>query len=135
LWNSIQEAFLTILLNHFSWEITEPFKFFTYWLEHKGFLDWVKEGWDIQVDGVPIFQLYAKLKSVKVVLKRQNFSCFGNLKQKVLEARDNLDLAQKEVLASFGRAVCLLKEKECLHAYVSITKAEESFLKQKVRNQ
>jgi hypothetical protein len=98
-------------------------------------LDWVKEGWDIQVDGVPMFQLYAKLKSVKVVLKRQNFSCFGNLKQKVLEARDNLDLAQKEVLASFGRADCLLKEKECLYVYVSITKAEESFLKQKARNQ
>jgi hypothetical protein len=73
----------------------KPFKFFTYWLEHKGFLDWVKEGWDIQVDGVPMFQLYAKLKSVKVVLKRQNLSCFGKLKQKVLEARDNLDLAQK----------------------------------------
>jgi hypothetical protein len=29
----------------------------------------------------------------------------------------------------------LLKEKECLHAYVSITKAKESFLKQKFRNQ
>jgi hypothetical protein len=52
-----------------------------------------------------------------------------------LEAQDNLDLAQKEVLASFGRAECLLKEKECLHAYVSITKAEEYFLKQKARNQ
>jgi hypothetical protein len=48
----------------------KPFKFFNYWLEHKGFLDWVKKGWDMQVDGVPMFQLYAKLKSVKVVLKR-----------------------------------------------------------------
>jgi hypothetical protein len=57
------------------------------------------------------------------------------LKQKALEARDNLDLAQKEVLASFGKADCLLKEKEYLHVYVSITKAEESFLKQKARNQ
>ena len=104
-------------------------------MEHKGFLDWVKDGWDIQVDGVPMFQLYAKLKSVKVVLKRHNLSCFGNLKQKVMEARDNLDLAQKEVLASFGGADCLLKENECLHAYVSITKVKESFLKQKVRNQ
>jgi hypothetical protein len=34
-----------------------------------------------------------------------------------------------------GRADCLQKERECLHAYVSITKAEEAFLKQKVRNQ
>jgi len=29
----------------------------------------------------------------------------------------------------------LLKERECLHAYASITKAEEAFLKQKARNQ
>jgi hypothetical protein len=29
----------------------------------------------------------------------------------------------------------LLKERECLHAYVSLTKAEEAFLKQKTRNQ
>jgi hypothetical protein len=29
----------------------------------------------------------------------------------------------------------MLKEKECLHAYVSITKVEEAFLKQKARNQ
>jgi hypothetical protein len=29
----------------------------------------------------------------------------------------------------------LLKERECLHAYVSISKAEEAFLKQKARNQ
>ena len=81
-----------------------------------------------------MFQLYAKLKSVKVVLKRQNLSCFGNLKQKVLEARENPDLAEKKVIASFGRADWLIKE-ECLHAYVSITKVEESFLKQNARNQ
>jgi hypothetical protein len=29
----------------------------------------------------------------------------------------------------------LLKERECLHAYASIAKAEEAFLKQKARNQ
>jgi hypothetical protein len=109
----------------------KPFKFLNYWLEHKGFLEWVKEGWDIQVDGVPMFQLYANLKSVKDVLKRQNLSCFGNLKQKVLETRDNLDVAQKEVIAYSGRADYLIKENECLHADVSITKVEESFLKQK----
>ncbi|XP_059455969.1 uncharacterized protein LOC132186126 [Corylus avellana] len=64
----------------------KPFKFYNYLLEHKGFSDWVKEGWSIQVEGFPI-------------------------------------------------ADSLLKERECLHAYVSISRAEESFLKQKARNQ
>jgi hypothetical protein len=98
-------------------------------------LSWVKEGWDIKVDGVPMYQLYAKLKFVKTILKRQNLSCFGNLQKRVIEARENLDLAQKDVIASFGRADCLIKERECLHAYVSITKVEEAFLKEKSRNQ
>jgi hypothetical protein len=89
----------------------------------------------VHVDGFPMYHLYVKLIYVKAVLKKQNVACYGNLKQKVVQARDNLDLAQKEVIASFGRVDCLLKERECLHAYVSIAKAEESFLKQKARNQ
>ena len=82
-----------------------------------------------------MYQLYAKLKAVKVVLKRQNLACFGNLHKRVMEARDNLDLAGKDVIASFGKANCMIKERECLHAYVSITKAEEAFLKQIAKNQ
>jgi hypothetical protein len=51
-------------------------------------------------------------------------SCLGNLKQRVMEARDNFDLTQKDPIASFGRADCLLNEREYFHACVSITKAE-----------
>jgi hypothetical protein len=89
----------------------------------------------LPVEGVPMYRLCRKLRAVKIVLKRQNIVCFGNLKQRILQARDNLDLAQKDVLLSHGSAVCMQKERECLHAYVSITKAEEAFLKQKARNQ
>jgi hypothetical protein len=46
-----------------------------------------------------------------------------------------LSLARNGVIDSFGSANSLLKVRECLHAYVSITRAEESFLKQKARNQ
>jgi hypothetical protein len=82
-----------------------------------------------------MYQLYVKLRAVKALLKKQNETCFGNLKLKVMQARDNLDLAQKEVISSLGKADCLLKERECLHAFVSFAKAEEYFLKQKSRNQ
>jgi hypothetical protein len=113
----------------------KPFKFFNYWMEHKEFMSWVKEGWKFQVDGIPMYQLYTRLKVLKNVLRVKNQLCFGDLKRRVMEIRDNLDLAQKEVFNSLGSADCLLKERECLHAYVSITKAKESFLKQKARNQ
>jgi hypothetical protein len=62
----------------------KPYKFYNYWLEHQGFLNWVKEGWNIQVDGVPMYQLYVKLRYVKAMLKQHNLVCFGNLKQRVM---------------------------------------------------
>jgi hypothetical protein len=43
----------------------KPFKFFIYWLEHKDFLNWIKEGLSIPCSGVPMFPVYRKLKSVK----------------------------------------------------------------------
>jgi hypothetical protein len=65
-----------------------------------------------------MYKLYAKLRSMKVVLKETNLVCFGNLKQRVIQARENLNLAQTDVIASFGNVDSLLKERECLHAYV-----------------
>jgi hypothetical protein len=35
-----------------------PFKFYNYLLEHKVFSTWVKEGWNTQVEEVPMYQLY-----------------------------------------------------------------------------
>ena len=95
----------------------------------------MKEGWNIQVQGFPMYKLYAKLRFVKAVLKEKNLVCFGNLKQRVIQARENLNLAQTNVIASFGNVDSLLKKRECIHAYVSITRAEEYFLKQTTRNQ
>jgi hypothetical protein len=40
-----------------------------------------------------MYKLYVKLRAVKVVLREKNFVCFGNLKQRVNQARDNLTLA------------------------------------------
>ena len=52
-----------------------------------------------------------------------------------MQARENLNLAQTDVIASFGSVDSPLKGRECLHGYISITRVEESFLKQKARNQ
>jgi hypothetical protein len=52
-----------------------------------------------------------------------------------IQARVCLDMAHQDVRASCGRTDYMMKERECLHAYVSITKTEEAFLKRKTRNQ
>jgi len=62
----------------------KPFKFFNFWADHRNFLDWIKEGWRVEVTGFSMFRLYAKLKSVKEVLKLKNREIFGGLGLKVL---------------------------------------------------
>jgi hypothetical protein len=110
-----------------------PFKFFSYWAENPDFLAWVSEGWRLEVTGVPMFCLYARLKAVKQVLKEKTLVCYGAIHQKVACARDRLEQAQKDVLLLGGQADCLIKEKECLHEFLSISKAEEAYFKQKSR--
>jgi len=107
----------------------KPFKFFNYWLENSDFMDWLSTCWRQEVYGVPMYKLYRKLKSFKFFLKAEVPSRYGDLKNRVIQARESLDLAQKAVMEFHGRADCLLRERESLHAYVSISRAEEAFLK------
>jgi hypothetical protein len=39
------------------------------------------------VEGFSMFQLYAKLKAIKTILKAKNYEVFGGLNQRVIRAR------------------------------------------------
>lgn len=54
-----------------------PFKFFSFWADHPKFLQWVEEGWQGEVTGVPMFQFCSKLKDVKQVLKLRTVECLS----------------------------------------------------------
>lgn len=82
-----------------------------------------------------MYSLCMKLRALKVVFKGKNRSCYGDIKNKVLQALSKLEVAQCAVLDSHGSAISLQKERECLHEFTSISRAEEAFLKQKARNQ
>jgi len=71
---------------------------------------------------------------VKDILKIKNLEVFGGLSQKVVQARQNLAIAQSEFLSSGGSIACQRKERECLHHFIPVSNAEENFLKQKSRN-
>jgi hypothetical protein len=111
----------------------KPFKFFNFWTEHKSFLDWVREGWNCKAEGYAMFKLYAKLKSVKKILKVKNLEFFGGLGQRVIQAKEELVRSQSSFMASRGDESCRLRMKECLHNYLSISAAEENLMKQKSR--
>jgi len=95
----------------------------------------VAEGWATKVEGYSMYQLYVRLKAVKAILKLKNLEVFGGLRKKVDRARCELALAQSGFINSHGSRDWSLREKDCLHAYLSLVNAEENFLKQKSRNQ
>jgi hypothetical protein len=101
----------------------KPFKFFNFWADHGQFLDWIQEGWNSEVDGYSMFELYSKLKGVKQILKAKNKEFFNGLGQRVVLARKALAMAQEVFIASHGSLNCYLKEKECLHEFISISLA------------
>jgi len=53
--------------------------FFNFWANHSNVLDWVEEGWKIDVEGFSMFRLYAKLKAGKRILKTKNLEVLGGL--------------------------------------------------------
>ena len=56
-----------------------PFKFFNFWADHPAFLALVKDAWDIDMYGTPMYRLTRKLRSVKNRLKAFNFQVFANV--------------------------------------------------------
>ena len=112
-----------------------PFKFFNFWADHPDFLGLVKEAWDINVRGSPMYRLTRKLKRVKSILKAFNFHSFGKLHERVVEARETLNQAQSSLLYNPSDPMLIDNEKKCLKAYHELGYAEEGFLKQKSRVQ
>ena len=109
--------------------------FFNFWTDHPAFLDLVKDAWNIDVYGTPMYRLTWKLRSVKTHLKAFNFHVFANVREKVVEAREALHRAQDALLGNPNDPGLVGIEKVCLKNFHDLALAEEGFLKQKSRIQ
>jgi hypothetical protein len=97
-----------------------PFKFFNFWADCGQFLEWVAAGWNIEVAGYSMFQLYSRLKAVKSILKTKNLEVFGGLRQKVLQARQKALYCPSRFSGLSWGCCSPLKRKgmlTCLHFY------------------
>ena len=112
-----------------------PFKFFNFWADHPAFLALVKDAWDIDVYGAPMYRLTRKLRSVKNRLKAFNFQVFTNVQEKVVEARETLYRSQADLLSNPNESRLVGNEKMYLKNFHDLARAEEGFLKQKSRIQ
>lgn len=74
-----------------------PFKFFDFWAEDPSFLDIVRQVWDTNIDGTPMFVVCSKLKLLKSELKQLNNQTYNDISKRVDEAREVLHMAQQQV--------------------------------------
>jgi hypothetical protein len=81
LWNPLIREFRTLLkpslpepLSRNSIRASRLYRYAHGLIDHKDFLTWAREGWNISVCGLPMYQLYSELRAVKKVLKRMSLS-------------------------------------------------------------
>ncbi|XP_026410737.1 uncharacterized protein LOC113305963 [Papaver somniferum] len=67
-----------------------PFRVLKFWLEHEDFKRVIKEVWTEEVQN-PVFVFMKKMKTMKIRIKERNWSTFGDIRIKLVEA-------EKEVL-------------------------------------
>ena len=76
-----------------------------------------------------MYRLTRKLKSVKASLKAFNFHSFSKLRDRVVDAKENLKQAQSALLNNPYDFLLVENEKKCLKAFHDLACAEEGFLK------
>ncbi|KAL0423109.1 UNVERIFIED_CONTAM: putative mitochondrial protein [Sesamum radiatum] len=113
------------------------------WADHPDFIPTVEEGWGLNVEGTPQFQLCRKLKALKSSLKAFNNLHYGHISARAKEAdlvlqnaqtcleSNARDVAVRDSLGDLRKKATFLTEAERQFYY---QKAKIHFLKQGDRN-
>lgn len=113
----------------------KPFKFFDFWMSNPQFKTLLLQAWSQRVRGQPMARLSLKLKCLKSSLRNLNKSCFSDLSKRVMEAKEELVRIQETFSQSTIDSATLRMGREALLKYIDLSKAEESFKRQKSRVQ
>ena len=102
-------------------------------MDYPDFFEVVAQVWSTSFAGSPQYILSQKLKVLKSSLKSLNKQHFGNLSNRVEEAREKLENIQRMLILSPGDDSFRLQEAQALKELTTMSKAEESFARQKSR--
>ncbi|KAJ0871216.1 putative RNA-directed DNA polymerase [Helianthus annuus] len=108
----------------------KPFKFANFLTSKPDFRDFVEQVWSQRVEGFTMFSVTKKLLNLKPFMRKLLFNQ-GNLHEKVLELRKQLDDVQKQIDDSPLDVGLREKEANCLEQFKTASYDEECFLKQK----
>ncbi|KAH0776603.1 hypothetical protein KY290_008014 [Solanum tuberosum] len=114
--------------------IVRYFKFLHCWTEHEQFFETVKQYWDREVKGTPMWRFHHKLKRVASTLSSWSRKEFGDIFATVREYDEKVRIMEEEVINNNTEA-----NRTKLHQtnanYIRYMKLESSILRQKTQLQ
>ncbi|GKA63930.1 sodium/hydrogen exchanger 6 [Tanacetum coccineum] len=106
------------------------FKLFNFLVHKEGFHSMVEDGWNLNVDGFPMYRVVKRLKGLKSLLHKLLHDQ-GNLHDRVNRLRVELDKTQKAIDGDTSSAILQEKHAHYLVAFKEDSLDEDRFFKQK----
>jgi hypothetical protein len=103
------------------------------WTLHKDCKEFIKDSWNVRINGCPMYTLNAKLKILKNKLKKWNIEVYGNVHAYVDDAEKKLANIQNQINLT-GHTDALMNDEK--NAQMSLDEAlnrQEVFWKEKAR--
>lgn len=114
-------------------KVKKPFKFLDFRADHPEFLNLVARVWNEEMEGSPMYRLCSKIRRLKEELRRLNKNHFSKISSRVVQARAELNRIQGAVQQQPLDSTLCREEARLVKVYADLSRAEESFLKQKSR--
>ncbi|KAK1326416.1 hypothetical protein QJS10_CPA01g01883 [Acorus calamus] len=105
------------------------------WEHHPGLTEVVQKAWKAKFVGSPMFILVKKLQHLKVILKDWNKEVFGPIHSTLNICKQRLEAIQQAVLIDPQNMELVEQERNTKEEYLLMLQKEESFLRQKSRQQ
>ncbi|XP_060188598.1 uncharacterized protein LOC132617573 [Lycium barbarum] len=113
-------------------QVIKYFKFLNFWTEQEDFLPLVKNVWDTEVYGNPMWRLQQKLKFLAKELSKWSRHSIGDVFEKVKELEKQVSEAETAYLNSDSDIDRMLLNKSKAE-YIKWLKMEDSIIRQKAR--
>ncbi|XP_074288354.1 uncharacterized protein LOC141613514 [Silene latifolia] len=122
-----------ITLNETHMRKKPAFKYFNMWSMAANFSDVVKDGWNIDVQGTPMYRIVKKLKGLKHQLKKLDKEQFSDIENLTHVTELSLKFFQDQLTRDPMNPDLCKAARECAQDLVNLTKARNSFVAQRAK--
>lgn len=111
----------------------KSFMFLDMWCQHSSFIEIVREAWNMQIEGTPMYVLVQKLKALKPKLKQLNRLHYSQIEERFQEAHQRLIDCKTAAQVHPRNHQIIQQEMEAAKHYKEMKDAFNSYMYQKAK--